>query len=451
MRSEILQICESIGQAGGRGVLVGGYVRDYLLGSESKDYDIEVYGTEPAELRRLLERFAPVNTVGESFAIYKLAFYHDAERFEVDVSIPRRESKYGRGHRGFTIEGDPHMSFSEAARRRDFTINAILLDPLTHEIIDPYGGVVDLKKKTLRAVAADTFIDDSLRVLRAVQLAARFNLSVDAPTAALCRSIDLSDLPHERIWGEVEKLLLLAARPSLGLTVACELGVLNTRFPALLALVGRDVDDAGRDAFTRTRQRLDEAVPLIADLSKERRITVMLAALSLDLDPAAGCIAGDGAQAATGDAPQLTRAVTLLDTLGVHTIAGYNVRGQVLNLIREQAVAEQFFKQREQTTDGDIRRLSRRVDIGLLYRVSKAEALARTAQADAQEWLIECARRLGVEHAPPQPLLMGRHLIEAGIAPGPRMGEILRRVYEQQLDGQIPDLDAALAAARHLL
>src|SRR6185503_866846 len=113
------------------------------------------------------------------------------ERFEIDVSIPRRESKSGKGHRGFVIEGDPAMSFEDAARRRDFTVNAILYDPLTDQTIDPYDGREDLNRRILRAVAADTFIEDSLRVLRAVQLSARFEMTIELSTVELCRSIDL--------------------------------------------------------------------------------------------------------------------------------------------------------------------------------------------------------------------------------------------------------------------
>src|SRR5207244_2013055 len=124
----------------------------------------------------------------------------------------------------------------EAARRRDFTINAILLDPLTEETIDPYGGREDLKRRILRAVAADTFVEDSLRVLRAVQLAARFDLTIEEQTVALCHTIDLSDLPRERVWGEMEKLLTLAERPSLGLDAALQLGVIEKLFPEFHAL-----------------------------------------------------------------------------------------------------------------------------------------------------------------------------------------------------------------------
>ncbi|HEV2903430.1 MAG TPA: hypothetical protein VGW32_00180, partial [Pyrinomonadaceae bacterium] len=207
--SEVLEIARAVSAEGGRALLVGGCVRDELMGQQPKDWDLEVYGIQPARLRELLDQFGSVNVVGEAFTVYKLGSH-------LDVSVPRRERKIGRGHRGFFIEGDPSMSIEEAARRRDFTINAILQDPLTQEILDPFNGRDDLSSKLLRAVSPDTFAEDSLRVLRAAQFAARFEFEIDPRTVELCRAIDLSDLPAERIWGEMEKLLLRAPRPSIG-------------------------------------------------------------------------------------------------------------------------------------------------------------------------------------------------------------------------------------------
>src|ERR687886_2810917 len=152
---KILRLARAVRDAGGRALLVGGCVRDRLMGREAKDWDVEVYGVEPAVLRELLDRLGRVNVVGEAFTVYKLGR-------DLDVSLPRRERKSGRGHRGFVIEGDPAMSFEEAARRRDFTINAILFDPLTGEHVDPFGGQADLQKRALRAVAPETFVEDSL-------------------------------------------------------------------------------------------------------------------------------------------------------------------------------------------------------------------------------------------------------------------------------------------------
>src|SRR5947207_1828163 len=188
MNADLLSLCEAVRNAGGRAMLVGGTVRDRLLGRESKDFDVEVYRLGPEHLRKVLQRIGRVNAVGEHFSVYKLVFFSSStegdsqERVEIDVSLPRRESKSGRGHRGFVIEGDPSMTFAEAARRRDFTINAILYDPLTNETVDPYDGQEDLRNRLVRVVASDTFIEDSLRVLRAVQLAARFEMTIEPAT-----------------------------------------------------------------------------------------------------------------------------------------------------------------------------------------------------------------------------------------------------------------------------
>jgi tRNA nucleotidyltransferase (CCA-adding enzyme) len=227
---KVLALATAIRAEGGRALLVGGCVRDKLMGNEVKDWDLEVYQLAPERLRELLDKIDTVNVVGEAFTVYKLG--HD-----LDVSIPRRERKSGRGHRAFVIEGEPSMSFADAARRRDFTINAISKDPLTEELIDPFDGRGDIKKKVLRAVSIDTFGEDSLRVLRAAQFASRFNFDIDEKTVALCRTIDLTDLPSERIWGEMEKLLLRSTHPSIGLRLLHELGAISQLFPEIEALI----------------------------------------------------------------------------------------------------------------------------------------------------------------------------------------------------------------------
>jgi tRNA nucleotidyltransferase (CCA-adding enzyme) len=473
MNEYVLKISEAVRAAGGRAMLVGGSVRDRLFGFESKDFDLEVYHLEASRLREILRSIAQVNTVGEHFAVYKLTYYsvekapnpagsenpqseaqrsatdRQRVRVEIDVSIPRRESKSGKGHRGFVITGDPFMSFEEAARRRDFTINAILQDPLTDEIVDPFGGVEDLRRRILRVVAPDTFIEDSLRVLRAVQMSARFELELEAETVDLCRTIELTDLPCERIWGEVEKLLLLAEHPSLGLQVALDMAVLEKLFPDLQALVALELKDHaatdllpqasapsnGTNAFERTKRRLDEAARLTLDLPKEKRLTLMLAALCQNLGQSSE--SADGAVSA------------VLDRLGVNTIAGYGVREQVLALICEQAKALAFYQNRERTSDGEFRRLAQRADLNLLCLLTKADLRARGfATTEAADWFQGKTRALNLEEGPPPPILMGRHLLEAGMRPGRQMGETLRRVYELQLDGVVTTLEEALAAAK---
>jgi tRNA nucleotidyltransferase (CCA-adding enzyme) len=274
---KVLALARASRDAGGRALLVGGCVRDVLVG-QPKDWDVEVYGIEPAKLRALLDQFGPVNVVGEAFTVYKLGP-------DLDVSLPRRERKAGRGHRAFVIEGDPSMTFEEAARRRDFTVNAILQDPLTGEIIDPFGGREDIRKRTLRAVSVDSFAEDSLRVLRAAQLAARFEFDIEPETVVLCRGIDLSDLPAERVWGEVEKILLRASRPSIGLKWLREMTVVDQLFPEIKALIQVPQDPEWHpegDVFVHTQLVTDRARELIEDLSYGKQITVMLAALAHD-------------------------------------------------------------------------------------------------------------------------------------------------------------------------
>ncbi len=451
----ILMLCRTIRDAGGRAFIVGGGVRDRLLGLPWKDFDLEVYGIEASPLRAILERFGAVNTVGEAFTVYKVRL----DGWEVDVSLPRRESKRGRGHRGFFIVGDPTLTIEEATRRRDFTINAMLYDPLTEELLDPFGGQEDLRRRVLRCVDRRTFPEDSLRVLRAMQLSARFELEIEPETLALCRQIDLDDLPSERIWGEVEKLLLLARRPSMGLRAALELLIIEKLFPDLKWLVGCPQDPVWHpegDVWTHTLLAMDQAALLVREhrLPKEKWVTVMLAVLLHDIAKPLTLKEEDGRIRTPGhEEAGLEPSRRVLDRLNIHTINGYDVRRQVLALVANHLKPAQFYKDRERITAGAFRRLAARCDLELLYLVAKADALGRgpASTAEAEEWFIERARTLGVEHAPPRPLLMGRHLLQLGMKPGPDMGRLLRAVYELQLDGKVTTLEEALQAARDLL
>lgn len=454
---KVIDLSRAVREAGGRALLVGGCVRDKLMGFEPKDWDLEVFGLAPERLRELLDQFGPVNAVGEAFTVYKL-------RPDLDVSMPRRERKSGRGHRGFVIEGDPTMSFADAARRRDFTINAILEDPLTNEIIDPFDGRRDIEQGVLRAVSTETFAEDSLRVLRAAQFAARFEFRIAPETVELCRAIDLSDLPAERIWGELEKLLLRARQPSIGLGWLHALGVLDKLFPEINALIDVPQDPEWHpegDVFVHTRLTIDRARELIDELSYARQVTVMLAALAHDFGKPATTEFIEGRLRSRGhEAAGVPPAESFLKRINVHTIDGYDVRNQVIALVREHLKPGEFFKKRDEVGEGAFRRLARRCEPDLLYRVAKADSLGRNAPwvprekwygADAQEWFIQRARELDVEQRPPEPLLLGRHLLALGVEPGPTMGEITRAVYEMQLDGRVRTVDEAIAEAEKLL
>ena len=454
---KVLKLAQTVRDAGGRALLVGGCVRDLLMLMHAKDWDLEVYNLDPAKLRELLDRFGPVNVVGEAFTVYKLGR-------DIDVSIPRRERKSGRGHRAFVIEGDPAMSIVEATRRRDFTINAILQDPLTSEIIDPFNGQRDINRRTLRVVSPDTFGEDSLRVLRAAQFAARFEFELEAETAALCQTIELTDLPAERIWGEMEKLLLRARRPSIGLEWLNKFGAIDQLFPEIRSL--RDVPQDPEwhpegDVYVHTLLAVDRARELIDDLPYAKQVTVMLAALAHDFGkpPTTEFIEGrwrSRGHEEAGVAPT----EKFLDRLNIHTIDGYDVRGQVIAIVREHLKPGEFYKKRDEVGEGAFRRLARRCELELLYRVAKADSLGRNAEgvppekwydAKAQEWFIQRAKELELEQGAPAPILLGRHLLEMGLTPGPRMGKITREVYEMQLDGRVRTLEDAKAAAHEIL
>jgi tRNA nucleotidyltransferase (CCA-adding enzyme) len=444
-----LALATAVRDAGGRALIVGGWVRDELIGRQSKDLDVEVFGVRADALRALLDRFGRVDTVGESFTVYKIG--------EMDVSLPRRESKTGRGHKGFTVEGDPSLSIEEAARRRDFTINAIARDPLTGELLDPFGGRADLAAQRLRVVDPRTFVDDSLRVLRALQFTARFELTVDEDTRALLRSIPLDDLPSERVWGEIEKLLLQATRPSIGFALALDIGVVDAIFPEMRTLIGCPQEPEWHpegDVWTHTLMVIDQARSRLDDLSRGPAAAMMLGAICHDLGKPATTAFIDGRTRSPGhEAAGIGPATALLDRLNVHTLDGYDVRAAVLGLVTEHLRPSAFFKSPTPVSDGAFRRLALKVDLELLARFAQADCHGRTGHFDcsAMDWFLDRARALGVEHAPPKPLVLGRHLIELGVAPGPEMGKMLRAIYEMQLDGDVQTLDEGITLAKKMI
>ncbi len=403
----------------------------------------------PIASRRCLRAFGSVNTVGESFTVYKVA--------DVDVSLPRRESRIGRGHRAFEVVGDPNLSFEEAARRRDFTVNAIAWDPLTCEYIDPFKGRDDIAAKLLRAVDLGTFGEDSLRVLRAVQFAARFEFTLHPGTRDLCRGIALDDLPAERIWMEVEKLLLQAARPSTGFTLALDLGVIERLFPEIQALVGCEQEPEWHpegDVWVHTLMVIDQARTRIDDLDRPRQIVVMLGAVCHDLGKPLTTAFIDGRiRSIDHEQAGVEPATAVLDRLNIHTIDGYDVRRQMLGIVAHHLKPGMFRQSQTPVGDGAFRRLAEKVDLEMLARLAKSDCLGRVGNFDcsAMDWFLDRARELGVQHAPPEPIVKGRHLLGLGLAPGPRVGAVLRQIYEKQLDGSIASLDEGLALARQIL
>lgn len=454
---KVAKLADLVRSNGGRAMLNGGCVRDELMGVEPKDWDVEVYGVEPEKLWALIAEIGEVNVVGESFAVYKLAG-------GIDVSLPRRERKHGKGHRGFIVEGDANMPFEEACSRRDFTVNAILKDAITGEIVDPFDGRGDIERRVLRHVSDTSFAEDSLRVLRAAQFSARLNFAIADETRELCTTIDLSDIAKERIWGEIEKLLLKANEPSIGLKFLYDVGAIEQLFPELQALVGVPQEPEWHpegDVDVHTMMVVDEARSLIEDLEYAKQVTVMLGALCHDLGKPPTTEFVDGRVRSRGhDEAGVDLTISFLNRLGVYTLDGYDVRSQVIELVRYHLKPGMFYKAKPPVGDGAFRRLARKVEPDLLYRVAKADSLGRYPDGDrskmvfgseAQEWFIEKARSLNVESEAPKPILMGRHLIELGMMPGPLFKQTLDAVYELQLDGTVTTLDEAVFEAKKII
>ena len=356
----------------------------------------------------------------------------------------------------------PNVSgIAQAVRQRggrDFTVNAISWDPLTGIHEDPFNGRADLERKVLRAVDPATFGDDSLRVLRAVQFAARFEMSLDEATKTLCRAIRLDDLPPERIWGEIDKLLLRPRRPSIGFALALELGVVDQLFPELKTLVGCVQEPEWHpegDVWVHTLQVIDQARARIDDLDRADQLIVMLGAVTHDFGKPATTAFVDGRiRSMNHEEEGVEPASAFLDRLNVHSIDGKDVRGQVLGLVAHHLKPGMLYKVREALTDGAFRRLSQKANLELLARVAKSDCLGRAPgqfDCSAMDWFLERARELGVDRSPPKPLLLGRHLLDLGMPPGPAVGALLKQVYEKQLDGEIKTTEEGIALAISVL
>ena len=250
------KIAELVSQKGGRVFYVGGYVRDKLLGIENKDVDIEVHGITPENLLSLLKEVGEPISYGTSFGIYSLKGH------DIDIALPRKEHTTGRGHKDFEVFVDPFIGTKEAARRRDFTINSLMQDVLTDEIIDAFGGENDLKNKVIKHIDAETFIEDPLRVLRAAQFASRFEFTVDGSTIKLCRDIDISTLSRERVEEELKKALLKGEKPSIFFKTLREMNQLSLWFPELEKLIDLKQDSKFHpegDVWAHTMEVIDRA------------------------------------------------------------------------------------------------------------------------------------------------------------------------------------------------
>ncbi len=434
--SSLLELSQILMDIGARPIIVGGYVRDHFLKIESKDIDIEVYGISSLDvLKSSLETFTPVHEVGKSFGVLKIRLDDN----DIDISLPRTEIKTAKGHKGFHVQTNGYLDFNTASKRRDFTMNAIGYDIKTDFFIDPHGGKEDIKNGIIRHVDDASFIEDPLRVLRAVQFSARFNFKLHTNTLKLCQTMVkdnmLSELPKERIFEEYKKLLLKAPRPSVGFEL---LDRMDALFPELKALQGVTQDETKHpegDVWTHTMMSLDAMAELKTHDTKKDMI-LMLAVLCHDLGKTASTkISHNGASTAEHrNILQPTR--SLLERLTDQK----SLVDAVIPLVQEHSMPSRLYKQNAQ--DSEIRRLSTRVNIEELVILAKADNFGRTTQEairkeyPAGEWLLNKATELDVLNKRPKQILLGRHLIAYGLKEGKIFKDILELAYQAQLEGR---------------
>jgi len=431
-----------------RALLAGGCVRDWVLGRPVHDFDVEVYGLDVNELASRLARWGKVDLVGRSFGVLKLTTGHGTV---YDFTLPRRDSKVGSGHRGFAIELDPGIEPREAASRRDFTINAMMYDPRHGELLDFFDGRTDLDARRLRRTSP-AFTDDPLRVLRGMQLAGRFGLTADDETLALCRTMraEYRTLAGERVRDEWLKWAARSTRPAAGLAFLRASGWLDT-VPELEPLIGTPQDPEWHpegDVWTHTLLAVDAMAGVEAwrALDEESRAVLMFATLLHDAGKPDTTREEmrDGRTRITS-AGHEARGVVLAGAMLERLHVPAAIAGRVAPLVREHLAHLQA------ATPRAVRRLASRLapatilELALLVRADMSARPPRPAgPTPGLVTLLEIAKQLDVESQAPRPILLGRHLLERGHAPGPAMGALLDRAFDAQLNGAFADLDGAL-------
>ena len=426
-----------------RAYLVGGCVRDVLMGRAVKDFDVEVYGLGYPDLARVLGRWGRVDLVGRSFGVAKVML---ADGRQHDFSLPRRDSKVGPGHRGFSVETAPDISPEEASARRDFTINALMLDPRTGEVMDFHGGLRDLRDHVLRHTSR-AFVEDPLRVLRGMQFVARFDLVASPDTVVLCRRMAPAqlELPVERIREEWWKWATLSEVPSRGIEFAWEAGWLGLH-PELAGMRGVEQDPEWHpegDVWRHTMHVVDAMARHEGWRGADERArgVLMLAALMHD------------AGKATHTRRELRAGRERVVSPG-HEVAGVPMAEAFLRRVgmpnevveRAPRLVANHMAHLEEPSARAIRRLSLRLapaTIEELCALMTADASGRpprpAGETTAVRAIRERAAELKLEAAVPRPLVMGRHLVSRGMTPGPAFKAVLAQAFQAQLDGEFVD------------
>ena len=433
-------ILKDLQKIGATPILVGGCVRDYFLNIPVKDYDVEIFGIDCIQtIEKSLQKFGSVKLVGKSFGVLTLR----VNKYDFDFALPRTETKIGLSHQDFEVITNASLSFKEAAIRRDFTINAIGYDFFKEEFIDPFDGIEDLKTKTIKHINDKTFIEDSLRVYRAVAFASRFNFKIEEKTKELCKQIvlknELKYLPKERVYEEFKKLFLKSSKPSIGFELMRELGILKyfSELQALINCIQEPEYHPEGDVWVHTMMALDEMARILKGekiKDEYKKLYLFYATLCHDFGK-----------------PFCTKEINGKITSHKHENLGIEPTISFLSkltnekkfieivcsLVKNHLAPFQLYK--TESSLKAVKRLSLKVNIEDLCLVCLADCLGRTIQdkekcPKATSWLLTKAKELDIHNEPIKPIIQGRDLIKLGFKPSNKFKEILEFAFDLQLD-----------------
>lgn len=422
------RLAAEVRQAGGNAYFVGGFVRDTVMGRENKDIDIEIHGLTPRALEEILDSLGERTVMGASFGVYGLRHY------DLDIAMPRSETKNGRGHKDFTIFVDPFLGTQKAAMRRDFTVNALMQDVLTGEIIDHFSGLDDLRRGVIRHVSDSSFAEDPLRVLRAAQFAARFGFSVAPETMALCAGMDLTALASERIMEELCKALLKAPKPSVFFDVLRDMHQLDDWFAEVSALIGVEQEKKYHpegDVYTHTMLVLDQAAALRAQA--EYPLGLMLSALCHDFGkPQATQVIDGRIRAFNHENLGVPIAEAFISRLSSQTRLKKYVGNMVALHMRPNSLYHMHSGRHAY-----MKLLDLSVSPSDLLLLAKADHLGRTGYEHNYDEVELALRGMlnTYRDLMSRPAVRGEDLIAAGMKPGKAMGEALAFAHNQHLRG----------------
>ncbi len=432
-------IAHAIHEKNGRTLLVGGAVRDLLLGLSTKDLDIEVYGLTAEQLELLLRNYGVVSLVGKLFGVLRL------HGLDVDWSLPRADSP-GRKPQ---VHIDPYMSFKKAFQRRDLTINAMSIDVLSGELIDPFSGCSDLGNKLLRTPDVRFFIQDPLRFFRVMQFISRFEMIPDNKLIDVCKTMDISNISRERIEVEFEKMLLKSHLPSRGIRWIQAIDRLSEVLPELFATVGIQQNPEWHtegDVFEHTMQTLDAAAAIVQPYDNRfNKLVVLYAALCHDLGKATTTKKIDGVFKSIGHekegvmlARQMLKRITHKKNLIVAVVKLVKYHMIPMQLIATKAGFAAYKRLANKLTPHAT--LHELADLFLADKQGRnpKNALPLTGSEPDVEIFIGMADKAHVLAVVEKPILQGRDLLDV-VEPGPYMGKLLKKAYQIQIDEGIRD------------